>query len=356
MKIVHASDLHLDSPLRGLPDYRGAPVDAFRGASRRAMRRLIALCLEERAVLLLVAGDLVDGAGRDYKTGLFLVDELLRLREGGTQVVWVRGNHDAQSRFFGHLLLPDHVSELGLGGPETLVFEGLGLAIHGFSYRERATRTNLVKGYPVPVSGLFNLGILHTSAEGREGHEPYAPCTLRMLRAKGYDYWALGHVHGREVMSQLPWVVFPGNLQARSMRESGPKGATLITLAGLRIERVEHRPLDAVRFGACPVELGEFDSLDQTLERACLALRQRVRLLGDRGFAVRFVLRGSSGIGRLLGYPPRVRFDAFRLATLHATGNAGWLEGVWAEVSGDVGGCWSLDPHELAREPVGVTG
>jgi DNA repair exonuclease SbcCD nuclease subunit len=352
MKIVHASDLHLDSPLRGLPRYRGAPLEAFRGATRAALRKLVSLCLEEGAVLLLLAGDLVDGSGRDYKTGLFLVDELLRLRERGIKVVWVRGNHDAQSRFFGHLLLPDHVSELGLGGPETLVFEGLRLAIHGFSYRERSTRTNLVKGYPLPVSGFFNFGILHTSAEGREGHEPYSPCTLGMLRAKGYDYWALGHVHGREVLSQAPWVVFPGNLQGRSMRESGPKGATLITLTGIGIERVEHRPLDVVRFGICPVELGELDSLDQTLERAYLALRQRASLLGERCVAVRFVLRGPGGIGRLLGHAPQVRLDAFRLATLHATGHTGWLEGVWAELAGELGGYWPLDPHELVREPV----
>jgi DNA repair exonuclease SbcCD nuclease subunit len=344
MKIVHASDLHLDSPLRGLPRYAEAPVDAFRGATRRALARLVALCLEERASLLVIAGDLVDASGRDYKTGLFLVKELLRLGDQATQVVLVRGNHDAASRWFGKLLFPDHVVELGLGGPETLVLESLGLAVHGWSYRERAARANLARGYPLPLTGFLNVGVLHTSAEGRKGHDPYAPCTARELRAHGYDYWALGHVHGSEVLGRSPWVVFPGNLQGRSMRESGPKGAVLITAREGRVTEVEHRPLDVARFGVCPVEVGGIHSLDQAAERAHGVLLERAAELGDRALAVRFVLRGTSGIGRLLSYAPPARSEAFRRAAGAVRSPPVWVEGVWADLDGEFGGAWPLDP------------
>src|SRR5437762_2401581 len=112
VKIVHASDLHLDSPLAGLERYDGAPVEAIRGATRRALENLVTLCLEERAALLLIAGDVYDGDWKDYSTGLFFAASLGRLRQAGIHVVMVRGNHDAASQITRNLRLPSHVSEL----------------------------------------------------------------------------------------------------------------------------------------------------------------------------------------------------------------------------------------------------
>ncbi len=342
VKLGHASDLHLDSPLRGLPRYPEAPIDAFRGATRRTLERLVAFCLAERAAVLLLAGDLVDASGRDYKTGLFLVKELLRLRDQATQVVMVRGNHDAASRWFGKLLFPDHVIELGLGGPETVVFDALGVAVHGWSYRERAARDNLARAYPLPLTGFLNLGVLHTSAEGRTGHDPYAPCTARQLRAKGYDYWALGHVHRGEVLARGPWVVFPGNLQGRSMRERGPKGAVLIRVEQGRIAGVEHRSLEVARFGLCVVDIAGIQSLEQAAERAHLELLERATQLGDRALAVRLVLRGPSGIAELLSHAPGLRHEAVRRAVSAVRSHPIWLESIWAEIEGELGGSWQL--------------
>src|SRR6266511_4052139 len=102
MKFVHAADLHLDSPLRGLARYEGAPLQAIRGATRRAFENLIDLCLEEGAAFLLLAGDIFDGNWRDYSTGLFFAAQLSRLKATGIPVVLVRGNHDAESRITKH--------------------------------------------------------------------------------------------------------------------------------------------------------------------------------------------------------------------------------------------------------------
>lgn len=82
--IVHAADLHLDSPLVGLERYDGAPVAELRAATRRALENLVQLCLAEDAKLLLLAGDLYDGDWRDYSTGLFFAAQMARLREVGT--------------------------------------------------------------------------------------------------------------------------------------------------------------------------------------------------------------------------------------------------------------------------------
>ena len=123
MKLVHAADIHLDSPLRGLERYEGAPVDEIRGATRRAVANLVDLCLVEAASLLLIAGDLYDGYWRDYNTGLFFAKQMARLTREGVGVVWIRGNHDAASEITKSLRLPEGVIELGASRPETRVFE-----------------------------------------------------------------------------------------------------------------------------------------------------------------------------------------------------------------------------------------
>lgn len=187
MKFVHAADLHLDSPLRGLPVYEGAPVDEIRGATRRACENLVELCVDEGAALLVIAGDLYDGDWRDYSTGLFFVQQMARLRDAGVQVAWVRGNHDASSKITRYLNAPENVRELSIAAPETIVYEELGVAVHGVGYATAEMKENLALAYPEPRRGMFNLGLLHTSLDGRPGHAPYAPCQLDQLRARGAE-------------------------------------------------------------------------------------------------------------------------------------------------------------------------
>src|SRR5450432_1382626 len=138
MKFVHAADLHLDSPLCGLPRYEGAPVDAIRGATRRAFDNLIDLCLEEGASFLLLAGDIYDGNWKDYSTGLFFAAGLARLRAANIPVVLIRGNHDAQSQITRHLRLPENVRELSVRAPESFELSKVGVVVHGQGFATRA--------------------------------------------------------------------------------------------------------------------------------------------------------------------------------------------------------------------------
>ena len=119
--------------------------------------------------------------------------------------------------------MPENVRFLSAKRPETVLIDDLGVAIHGQGFAQRAVREDLLPSYPPACKGLFNIGILHTAATGREGHEPYAPCNVEGLLAKEYDYWALGHVHRREILYENPWMVFPGNIQGRHVNESGPR-------------------------------------------------------------------------------------------------------------------------------------
>jgi DNA repair exonuclease SbcCD nuclease subunit len=176
--VVHAADLHIDSPLRGLGRLEGAPVDDLRLATRRAFVKLIDTCLEEQAALLVLAGDVFDGEWRDFNTGLFFVRELARLRDTGTQVVMVRGNHDAESVLARHIPLPEHVFTFSCDAPESRDYSRLGLAVHGQSYGARSVEDNLADAYPTRRRDLFNIGVLHTNAVASSEHGNYAPCTV----------------------------------------------------------------------------------------------------------------------------------------------------------------------------------
>jgi DNA repair exonuclease SbcCD nuclease subunit len=254
------------------------------------------MALEERAELLLLAGDLFDDAWRDYATGLFFLNELSRLRETGARVVMVRGNHDAQNRVTKNLTLPEHVIELGAKRAETRVLEDIGVAVHGQSYAERETKDDIAAKYPPRIEGLLNVGLLHTSLDGRPGHASYAPTSLSTLAAKGYDYWALGHVHAREVVSRDPFVVFPGNLQGRSVRETGGKGATVVTVAGGRLTDVEHRALDVVRWHVLDVDARDADDADAALALVSRAMGEAARALDGRLGVARVIVRAADAL------------------------------------------------------------
>ena len=300
MKLVHAADLHLDSALHGLSRYESAPADEIRGATRRAFVNLVDLCLEERAGLLVISGDLFDGDWRDVSTGLFFAAQLSKLCEAKVRVVWIRGNHDAISQIRRSVRLPESVIELSHERAETRVLEELGVAVHGQSFARRDVSEDLAAGYPERIAGALNVGLLHTALEGRTGHDRYAPCRVETLVNRGYEYWALGHVHQREVVHREPYVVFPGNLQGRHARELGEKGATLVTFEGDRISSVEPRALDVVRWAELAVPMTGESSLEDALGAVQVALTQAAEAAQGRLLAFRVKLTGETALDATL--------------------------------------------------------
>jgi DNA repair exonuclease SbcCD nuclease subunit len=327
MKFVHAADLHLDSPLSGLSKYEGAPVEQIRGATRRALENLVKLCLAESAELLVIAGDLYDGDWRDYSTGLFFSKQMSALRAGNVQVVWIRGNHDAASKLTAHLHLPDNVRELSHKKPESFLLERMGVAVHGQGFETRDVTSDLSLRYPEPKRSLFNIGLLHTALEGRAGHASYAPCRLSALVDRAYDYFALGHVHTREVLSEQPWIVFPGNLQGRHAREPGAKGATLVTVESEQVRAVEHRALDEVRWHVAEADVSSERSLDGVVERVRAGLNTAVAASEGRLAAIRVRIHGASAAHELLAARSERVVEEVRALTSDLSGEA-WLEKV----------------------------
>jgi len=326
LRVLHAADLHIDSPLTGLVEYDGAPVDAIRSATRTAMGSLVTEAIDRNVHLVLIAGDLYDGTWRDYNTGLFVVSRLAELHDAGIRVVIVYGNHDAESQLTKRLRLPPNTTVLSSAKPETRILGDLGIAVHGQSYATRSITADLAGAYPVADRGLLNIGMLHTCFDGSLGHDPYAPCTLVDLRSKGYDYWALGHVHERRVVCEDPMTVFPGNLQGRHIRETGPKGATLVSF-------VDHEPslqpltFDIVRWERCSVDVSGAGSEDECLER-CRDRLLDVCSTGAPAYATRVELHGRTTVSGLLRSGPEQVTNEVRALALALGGTDIWVEKV----------------------------
>lgn len=296
VKFLHAADLHIDSPLRGLAAYEGAPIDEIRGATRRAVENLVSTAVSNNVDLVIVAGDIFDGDWKDYSTGLFWVSQLARLHDEGIPVVSVAGNHDAASEVSKRLSLPPNVTQLASATPQVKQFSDLGLAVVGQSFANRVVANDLAATFPSAEPGLFNIGLLHTSLDGRPGHASYAPTTLDVLRSRGYQYWALGHVHQREVVSTEPWIVFPGNLQGRQVRETGPKGASLVTVVEGEIMSVEHLELDVVRWANCSVDVSQSNSFEEVVAKISEVLDTAASDASGRLVAARVNIIGTSSI------------------------------------------------------------
>jgi DNA repair protein SbcD/Mre11 len=292
LKLLHAADVHLDSPLRGLERYPGAPAEEIRGATRRAFENLVALAIEEEVGLVLLAGDLYDGDWKDYNTGLFFSAQMARLQEAGIRAFLIAGNHDAASQITKVLRPPGNVKVFSTRRPETEILDDLGAAIHGQGFAQATVSEDLSAGYPRAVPGLFNVGLLHTSLDGRPGHAPYAPCTVDGLRSRGYQYWALGHVHEREVVASDPWIVFPGNVQGRHARETGAKGATLVTVDDRGAVHLRHRALDVFRWAVCAVDLSGAEG-GEALDRVQQSLEAALDAADGRSVAAQVRLEGA---------------------------------------------------------------
>ena len=297
LRFVHCADIHLDSPLRGLAGQEGNAVSLIRSATREAFDRLIGRTIEEGAAFLVIAGDLYDGNWRDYQTGLFFIRQMGRLREAGIGAYLIYGNHDAESQITRRLALPENVKVFPARRPATFGIDELGVALHGQSFGQRDVRENLAQSYPPPRSDALNIGVLHTALTGAEGHANYAPCSLEELVQKGYEYWALGHVHEPGIRHERPWVVYSGVLQGRHIRETGPKGAYLVSVDDGDISDVAPMQVDLVRWSVVRVAADNCTSLQDLLEATRNRIEQAVLEEADgRLLACRILVTGPTEV------------------------------------------------------------
>lgn len=331
-KVLHAADVHLDSPMRNLEAYPDAPIDGFVGATRRALSNLVDVAIRQRVDLVVIAGDLYDGDWDDAHTGLYFVGQAARLREAGIPLVLIRGNHDAALRMTQSIELPRNPdgSEILMAHDrvDRRVFESLGIVVHGRSFATQAETADLASQYPDAIRGMFNLGLLHTCLTGSEGHQDYAPTSPERLRAKGYDYWALGHIHDRRECQGPgdPPIVFSGNTQGRHIREVGAKGCLILEIDP--DNRVESRfvPLDVARWGVMHHDAAQDVDTDGLLAAFRVWLSREIAASEGRPLAVRVRVSGRTAMhDRYRQGAARLENDLRSVALQSGIGQV-WLE------------------------------
>ncbi|RDL52179.1 putative metallophosphoesterase YhaO [Ensifer sp. M14] len=340
-RFVHTADLHLDSPLRSLALRNADLAEIVRGATRQALVRIVDLCLAEEVDALLIAGDLYDGSQTSMNTALFLAGELRRLDEAGIRVFIIRGNHDAQSQVTNELTF----------SPSTHVFKGRSkpvlaktlesgrnVYIHGMSFASPHAPESLLPSFQMPAVDAINIGMLHTSLVGSAGHDLYAPCSVADLQAHGFDYWALGHVHQRQVHSSEPFVVMPGMPQGRDINEAGAKGVTLVTVTDEGHLSIEERSIGLATFERMSLGLAGISEWGDMLDAVRNAfLRARNATAADH-VILRLTLTGATPL-------------AWRLRR-----DGDLLQGEIDNVAAGIGGCWVEKIELECRNPDTETG
>jgi exonuclease SbcD len=333
---LHAADLHLGSPFQGLSLKDEDLARRFASASREAFRELVDKALAEKVAFMVIAGDVYDGEWKDNSIGLFFAREVSRLRRAGIEVFLVKGNHDAESVVTKSITLPEGVHEFQSRKAESIRIDALEVALHGRSFPDRSVTENYALTYPQAIPGWFNIGLLHTSCTGRPPHATYAPCTPEELATRGYQYWALGHVHEHEVLSRDPYIVYPGNIQGRSIRETGAKGAVLVDVEDGAVSGLRRLIVDKARWARVAIDLADVAEAEAALRRIEDGLSEAAGMAEGKLLVVRVELAGTTPLHRRLVAEPQWLRDEIQAAA-HRCHEDVWIEEVRTRTSAPEG-------------------
>ena len=333
MRFIHCADVHLDTPLQGLAQYPGAPVSEIRNATRRAFEKLLDAAVTERVDFLIIAGDLYDTGLKSFESALFFNKQMARLKDAGIDVYLIYGNHDAASKLIKQLRPPSNVHIFRASEPQTYTNDELRVAIHGQSFATPEVIEDLAAKYPPPVPGFFNIGVLHTNLAGISEHANYAPCTLESLKNKGYQYWALGHVHNRQILCSDPYIVYPGNIQGRHGKEQGEKSCVLVTVSDTGAISIDTISTSAVPWFQADVDASGCQTADEVYEKLRIELEGMLPQSKERVTAVRLRIVGTTEAHAELSRDlEQVRHEAISIANECGNGLF-WVERVQVATS-----------------------
>lgn len=241
IKFIHTADFHLDSPFVGLKHMPSHLFDKIRESTFLAFTKLVTYAIKEKVDFVLIAGDLYDGADRSLKAQLKLKSEFERLAKARIDVYVIHGNHDHMSGKWLNIEWPENVHVFSSEKVECKEFtkNGSSLAyLYGYSYPTRSVKENMTSYYIKKDNpSVYHIGMLHGSIEGNKEHDIYSPFKISELISKDFDYWALGHIHKRQILHHSnPMIAYPGNIQGRHRKERGEKGFYVIELVDQEIK------------------------------------------------------------------------------------------------------------------------
>ncbi|WNR43083.1 metallophosphoesterase family protein [Paenibacillus roseipurpureus] len=341
LRFIHAADLHLDSPFKGMSALPERVRQTVRESTFEALKDLAALAIREQVDFVLISGDVYDASDRSLRAQIRFQKAAEQLVAEGIPVYIIHGNHDPEDGRAAKLVWPADVHFFASHEVETIQVakDGRGIVaeIHGISYRKAAETENLALQFKRGQAHVPQIGLLHTNVDGDPAHDNYAPCSKQDLLAAGMDYWALGHVHTRQVLHERPAIVYPGNIQGRSVRETGPRGCYLVELDDFGQAHLTFHALDAVRWYQERMSITEIRT-EQELRDAIGDVIDRLRRdAAGRDVIVRIHLEGRSELHERLrkGKTLQELIDELREEEIEMSSFV-WIESVEDGTSGEL--------------------
>jgi DNA repair exonuclease SbcCD nuclease subunit len=320
-RFLHTADLHLDSPFIGMAAIPEGIRDHLRQSTFAALANLVELAIQQEVDFILISGDIYDLADRSLRAQIRFQKALQRLALSDISVYIVHGNHDPEDGRAAKLTWPEHVHFFSSQEveclPVVLKAKGLVATISGISYATAAITDNLALrieafgrkaqvgqglalGLVQERSDTYRIGLLHTNVDGELAHANYAPCSIQDLLSCGMDYWALGHVHTRQVLHPVPAIVYPGNIQGRNVRETGAKGCYIVDVSEFGESKLAFHQLDAIRWFQHSISIQGIQTeqaLKERLEQTLDIIREEA---DGRGAVVRLILTGRGPVHAVL--------------------------------------------------------
>ena len=234
VKFIHCADLHLGSKFVGVLSDRPELGKMLISSTFEALDRIVDKAKEENVNFVLFSGDVFDESNETPFTRNYFAESLKRI---GVPCYIVYGNHDFRRKWEDSIPLPDNAfvfpTEI------TSVYypkESPEVEIIGVSY----SKANSAKNHALDFMGsedLYTIGMMHCDVD--IPNSPYSPCSTADLKGRNVDYWALGHVHKGGILSKEPYIVYPGNTQGRNPKETGERGAYIVTVSNGRVIKMQ---------------------------------------------------------------------------------------------------------------------
>ncbi|PMC41789.1 metallophosphoesterase family protein [Lactobacillus iners] len=229
MKFLHIADVHLDSPFLGLSFLPSELFCQIKNAIQLSFEKAVNFAIDNDVDLVLLAGDTFDSIHPTPQSKIFFANQIKRLVDSQIQVVMVLGNHDYSQ--IDDLLLNESPYFKIIGSNEQIeqvdfmTKSQYKYRVVGFSYQHNHITEDIIAKYPPKSTSIYTIGLAHAGMkQSSVDQNNYAPFTLNEVKNLNYDYFALGHIHLRQVLSQEPWIVYSGNLQGRHVNEKDAKG------------------------------------------------------------------------------------------------------------------------------------
>ncbi|MDH3256605.1 MAG: DNA repair exonuclease [Nitrospinota bacterium] len=303
-RFIHCSDLHIDSPFKGFSAINPEWAERLRQAPLQSFLNIVELAVQEQVDAVIIAGDVFDGEDKSLQAQFKFRRGLQTLSDHKIPTFIAHGNHDPLNTWSTTLKWPEGVTVFPGSRVSSVPLqkEGSTLAhIYGVSFHQRDVFDNLALQFERQQDAGFAVAVLHANVGGHPDHDPYAPCAVEDLVAQGMDYWALGHIHLREVVRESrPAIVYCGNSQGRHFKETGPKGCCLVTLSERAAPDIQFITTDTIRFVEATLDLSACASMDSVVTEIVGQCQMLVEQAENRSLVVRQTLIGRTEVHSLL--------------------------------------------------------